>query len=290
MSPFSPPTTQTRAAFETQTSAIHITPTSSGRYEIKEIKEDSLWLSTEVGIDEVTALRIAVLEWQARPAAWLLRGTAGTDGAGNELHGGKKSLRSSLLRSNSGFESGGAEAAERFATSQERRLRILDLYISERQYLCKTATFITFGALNATASRLSRDAEEAQQSQEGLSWLSETASVITAKWKLSSAASTSGNYWIVDAIAALEVRFQNLGRGSGWLKDEDTAIEVELGWCRMQLTEIVSILRIILTLVTSQTTLTRSDVFRSWFGLMGSYDFLEQFDLVSLWSDQAIFA
>ncbi|MCJ1472642.1 hypothetical protein MMC13_001291 [Lambiella insularis] len=282
LSPFSSPTAQTRAVFDTQTSAIHVTPTSSGRYDISEIKEDCLWLSKEVGIDEVSALRIVILEWQARPAAWLLRGITDKDGPGNDLKGGQKSLRSSLLASKYGLSTDvavlGIEATERFDTSQERRLRILNMYISERQYLPMTAAFITFEALNGKEPKLYNNAQETSQSQR-LSWRTEVGSKIVARWKLSSVASTSGYYWIVDAIAALEARFQNLNRGSGWLKDEDTAIQLEIGWCRIQLTEIIQILRTILALVISQKNLTRSDVFRSWFELMSNCSFLEQFDL-----------
>ena len=73
-SPYSAPTLQTKSTFDTKTSSVHVPPSGNPRYDIGQIKEDTLWLSKETKIDEVSALRIAVLEWQTRPAVQLLRG------------------------------------------------------------------------------------------------------------------------------------------------------------------------------------------------------------------------
>ena len=64
--PFSFTQSNTKAAFETKTAAINVAPTSNCEYDINKIKEDALWLSKEAQIDEVSALRIIVLEYQSR--------------------------------------------------------------------------------------------------------------------------------------------------------------------------------------------------------------------------------
>ncbi|MCJ1389864.1 hypothetical protein MMC18_002721 [Xylographa bjoerkii] len=256
LSPFPAPTAETRANFDTQTSAIHITPKLSGRYDIKEIKEDSLWLSKEVGIEEIVALRITILEWQARPATWLLQGFAEKDAPGMDTSG------------------------DAFNSVQTRRLRLLEVYISERRYLSICADFIIFRTLYpGPYKKKGVDSWGIRLSTDGSSWLENAGVQITNKWKLNHVASTSGNYWVIDAIAALELRIQNIGKASGWLKDEDIAIEVELGWCQVQLTDIMHILYTILNLTVSDSKLTRSDVFRTWFKFMGDYGFFEQFEL-----------
>ncbi|MCJ1381806.1 hypothetical protein MMC17_004917 [Xylographa soralifera] len=281
LSPFLAPTAETRAYFDTQTSAIHITPKLNGRYDISEIKEDSLWLSKEVGIEEIAALRIAVLEYQARPAAWLLQGFADKDAPGMDISAGSKSANP--FWRNSSFNAGAGAArppGDAFNSVQTRRLRLVELYLSERQYLLICADFIIFRSLHPGPFK-GKDVDSwgIPLSPNRSSWLQDAGVQITNKWKLNHVASTSRNYWVIDAIAALELRIQNIGNASGWLQEEDTDIEVEHGWCQVQLTDISHILYIILNLTMSDPSLTRSDVFQTWYKFMGDYGFFEQFEL-----------
>ena len=280
LSPFPPSTPQSKAAFETQTSAIHITPNNSGRYKLSEIKEDTLWLSKEVGIDEISALRIVVIEWQTRPAVWLLRGFADDDGSTASAGVEGNSLQSSLLGSKYGVT--GTEVAASFDSSQERRMRLLDVYLSERQFLTKTAEFITFIALSkpAEAGEINDDNRN-EDAQGKTSWLAKVGTTMLKSWNLRGVDSKSGNNWLVDAISALELRIENIGKGSGWLQDEDTAVDVEVAWCRVQLMEIIHIMQTMMSIAMSSSELTRADVVRSWFRFVGDYGFFEQFELVS---------
>ncbi|MCJ1398126.1 hypothetical protein MMC11_001323 [Xylographa trunciseda] len=281
LSPFPVPTVETRANFDTQTSAIHITPKPNGRYDINEIKDDSLWLSKEVGIEEVAALRIAILEWQARPATWLLHGSADKEASAMEMLLGSKNAISSLRGSNFGAAASSARpSGDAFYSVQTRRLRLLEVYQSERQYLSICADLIIFRTLYpGPYKRNDMDSWGINLSTDGSSWLENAGVQITNKWKLSHVASSSGKYWVIDAIAALELRVQNIGKASGWLQDGVTSIEVELGWCQIQLTDVVHILYMILNLTVSDPELTRSDVFRTWFKFVGDYSFFEQFEL-----------
>ena len=283
LSPYSIPTAKTRASFDTQTSAIHITPKPNGWYDINEVKEDSLWLSKEVGIEEIGALRIVILEWQARPATSLLQEFEDRNGPGMDMLVGSKNTESFLGQSRFGAGVDSAWSSRNvFDSVQARRLRLLEVYLSERQYLSICADLIIFRTLYAGPyKKTDMDSWGISLSANGCSWLKNAGEQITNKWKLSNVASTSGNCWVVDAIVALERRMQNIGKGSGWLQDEDTTVEVELGWCQSQLTDILHILNMILALTISDPRLTRSDVFRTWFKFMDDYGFFEQFELVS---------
>jgi len=280
LSPFPPPTPSSKAAFETQTSAIHITPNSSERYKLSELKEDTLWLSKEVGIEEISALRIVIIEWQTRPAVWLSRGLVDNDGSSTRAGMESNSLQSSLLGSKYGVI--GGDIAASFDSCQERRMRLLDVYLSERQFLAKTAEFITFDALlmPAEAGEFPDDKRN-DGPQNKTSWLREVGATIVKSWNPSSVNSRSGNNWLVDAIDALGLRVENLSRGSGWLKDEDTAVDVEVAWCRTQLLEMIHIMQAMMNVAISSVKLTRADILRSWFKFVGDYGFFEQFELVS---------
>ncbi|MCJ1281430.1 hypothetical protein MMC26_000749, partial [Xylographa opegraphella] len=282
LSPSSAPTANTRAYFDTQTSAIHITPDPSGRYDINEIKEDSLWLSKEVAIEEIAALRICILEYQARPATWLLQGFPDWDGLGMEVLAKNKSADSFLRSSNHNAGASLARPSEDASnTVRTRRLRLLEVYLSERQYLSICADFVTFRAIYPGPFQDSRDADSwgIPLSPNESSWLRNAGVEITTKWKLSQVASERGKHWVIDAIAALELRIRNIGDTSGWLQEEDTAIDVEPAWCQIQLTDILHILYMILNLTLSESTLTRSDVFQTWFRFMADHGFFEQFEL-----------
>ena len=63
-----------RSAFDSRTAAINATPSATHQYSIDEIKQNALWLSSEVDLDELEALRLTVLEWQQQPQARLKAG------------------------------------------------------------------------------------------------------------------------------------------------------------------------------------------------------------------------
>ena len=69
---FPPPSDSSKKDFDSEIARI---PTSTdGLYSAEELKEDALWLSTQVDLNEQDALRLVVLEWQCRPEARLRQG------------------------------------------------------------------------------------------------------------------------------------------------------------------------------------------------------------------------
>lgn len=58
----------TRSDFDTRIAAINPTAAQASGWNTEQLKNDALWLSQDVAIDELTALRIIILEWQQRPS------------------------------------------------------------------------------------------------------------------------------------------------------------------------------------------------------------------------------
>lgn len=275
---FEPPSPQTKSSFETRTSAINVSPSPHGRYDIKQIREDSLWLSKETNIDEVAALRIAVLEWQSRPALKLLQ---------DDISENTVSFRSTVgginLQSLKGSQSlnrppGATQVVgepDSSADSKARRVLLLKTYLSERRYIIKASEHVTFAALVAGVKD---KAPESSASLENLG------NGILSVWNIQEQSQNTKKNFFIESVEALKSRLHGLEKASGWFED-DFQEDLELAWARDQLLEVLHILQIMLMLLESMSDLTRSDAFLAWFRFMGSVAFFETFEPVSLCAD-----
>jgi nuclear pore complex protein Nup188 len=70
--PFQQANAQTKSLFDAKTAPINVSQPPNNYYNLQQLKDDSLWISKELGIDELSALRCAVVEWQQRPSDLLL--------------------------------------------------------------------------------------------------------------------------------------------------------------------------------------------------------------------------
>lgn len=274
--PFAPPTSQTKSSFETKTSAINVTPTSHSRFDIKQIKEDTTWLSKETHIDEVSALRIAVLEWQARPATQLLQGTIDTQTAYQPGGRGYARLGASLFDSGSSTIDKStptdAETSPSFGEAGPRHRRLLETYLSERRCILKCSEFLT--------SSIVREAEGQDiQGQQRTNWLKKIGRDILSAWLLDD--SGRRKPFVVDAVDALRSKYESLAKGSGWVQDEGPQEDVELAWIRNQILEMIHVMQITLNIIMSTSTLVEPVTVLSWFRLMREMSFFESVQLVS---------
>ncbi|KAK4216696.1 nucleoporin subcomplex protein binding to Pom34-domain-containing protein [Rhypophila decipiens] len=144
---FAAPSPQTKADFETKTAAINVVQAPNDQYDLKEIKEDALWLSKAANIDEVAALRIAVLEFQSRARSHLTGPLSSQDVTNiQEAAGVSDAQASSILAllNVSAVADADATWAE-FETETSRRQRLLATYLSERRsFLSAADLLITF--------------------------------------------------------------------------------------------------------------------------------------------------
>lgn len=274
-SPFPAPTPQTKASFETKTSAINVVPSPQGRYDIQQIKDDSLWLSRETNVDEVAALRIAVLEWQSRPALKLLREDLGDTAkvAGNASSQVAFAASHSSLLARSSFV--GRDATPTFDTADARRQRLLEVYLSERRFIVKTCEHIVFAALCESTSQ---DANGKSTDNSG--WVAKLGHDILSAWNIHGNVRDTKKNFFIGAVEAIDTRLKSLEYGSGWPRDEDSHQELEMAFARNQILEMIHTMQIMLMLLESSTKISRSDACLKWFRLMATFGFFEDFQPV----------
>lgn len=131
--PFIPPSATSKQDFESRTAAIHFDSAEQpgSLPSLKNLKEDALQLSVSLKIEELTALRIVILEYQARETVALLR--ASTSHTADQAGG--------LFRSDNATKNSGQNE-----TPEEKKEKVLQrriaIYLQERRYVIKCATYL----------------------------------------------------------------------------------------------------------------------------------------------------
>ena len=284
IAPYPQPSGHSKSSFETKTSAINVTSASHARYDISEIKEESVWLSERTKIDEVSALRLAVLEWQTRPAKTLLQGKFS-----GILAGGLKASvdpvdsedfrisRTGTAESRLGLD----QTEQTLSSKQLRRQRLIQLLLSERRYVLKCSGYL----LSYVVYTL-EDSENGQQNRDEalrVPWLREIGLDLLSKWAPEKPANSKqvgrNPNFIGDAISEVRSKLGGLESGSGWSLPE-AGQDFEVIWGCNQAMEMIHILQIIQTLLQSTVQVLQAAVTVPWFRLMGECGFFEGFELV----------
>ena len=264
---FSPPSSQTKAAFETRTAAINVTPAKQSNYNIDEIKADALWLSQQVNIDEVSALRIVLLEWQSRPADQLLSGFTDEEAISLQEATGETSLASSLFLPTASIQLAPSRSQKSdhaaFKSLDRRRLRILAYYLSERRYILKVSEALVHDGLL-----------EGQASPTWTELVGKT--IINARSSQSNAAASRKEF-AVECVEALQNRVEALEKGSGCFND-DPRPEVEADWSQNMVLELVHILQLIFLVIQNADRIPTSSVVLAWLRFATKYAFFDRFD------------
>ena len=268
---FSAPNQQTKSAFETRTSAINVTPSSNTRYDLKEVKEDALWLSKEARIDEVSALRIVIVECQDRPSTQLL-GRISKEEVLKIQEAARTSQASTVLLSGTA-NSGPIE--DDFDSQESRRLRILRTYLSERRNIiqclniaCQTFFYLGLGA---------QGTGKAKETAEPVSCLRGVGQNILQKIG-------DQDKWIVEALSAIRVTAGNVDGGSGWFQTDGGREDIEREWINNQIMEITHTMEVIFQFVDVHPTLCSSTIVVAWLETMEQYGFFDQFPTVRRFS------
>ncbi|KAI9814898.1 MAG: hypothetical protein M1832_005626 [Thelocarpon impressellum] len=263
---FPPPTPQTKAAFETRTAAINVAPNSQAAHRIDDVKDDALWLSREANIDEVSALRIVLLELQSRPFEQLLAGFSDEEVVSLQDVDGGLALGSSLFLPQSSVLSPlirNQKADPSFASARLRRLRFLKLYLSERKYILKVG------------ERLLKDGLSADHP----SWTRQIGKTVISARDSGIGSSTKGKPFAEECFEALQSRVDGLEKGSGWFNDDDEGPDVEAEWGKSLIVEMIHILQLAFLDVDSADTITRTSTLLIYLRFMRKYAFFDKLDL-----------
>ncbi|KAH0558656.1 hypothetical protein GP486_004694 [Trichoglossum hirsutum] len=280
-SAFPSPTQQSGLAFNTRTAAINVAPVTSGKYDISQIREDALWLSKESKINEVGALRVVLLEWQTRPAAQLLGGFSEEEVASIQDATGGSALGSSIFLPNSSIlsvPSDQQKGSAAFNSLENRRLRQLKLYLSERRYILKVGESLIRAGLSDPGAAASPRSGMKGKEKEDTNRVGRIGRTILNARILGGEVGRSGKPFLIECIEAMQERITALENGSGWFKEEDGRLEAEADWGKNQVLEMIHIMQIMFLLLDAQSDITISSVALAWLRLMSKYAFFDRFE------------
>lgn len=256
---------QAKSEFDTRTAAINITPTQSDKYDVKVIKEDALWLSQNVDINEVAALRIVTIEFQNRPQAHLSGPLSTQDVIKiQQAVGADDTQANTLLASVSAADTVDVETLwSSFNTEISRRRRLLEVYVSERRH------FMMFvdNALNLMLEHANKAvagprAQVCQQLLQATFGDMNLAAVRHAKRE-----GLLSKY--------LEILPQCIARadnGPGVLGD----VDLELEWVRTVVAETLHLLASVFQVVDLVDTFLPAELVSAWFEFVDTHGFLDQ--------------
>jgi nuclear pore complex protein Nup188 len=277
-SPYSPPDQRSKSKFETATAPIHVTSSSTGDYNIDEIKADSLWLSEQTKIDEPAALRIAILEWQGRQAAQLLGGFTEEESISVQEAAGISNLGASTFVANSSILAApggaGSDTSTQFNSADQRKLRLLNIYLSERIYILRISQIlICWGAAQDLRSKYGADYRVCDE------WL-ETIGQTIVQMQLLKGNTNDGAPFLSKCLKAIDQALTNLEEGSKWTVPESIEEVAEEKWRTSQATELVHILH--LTFVHIDLFIPKfvpASIMLAWFESMATRNFFVGFQL-----------
>ncbi|KAL4999117.1 nucleoporin subcomplex protein binding to Pom34-domain-containing protein [Aspergillus recurvatus] len=267
---FPAPSAKTKSEFDTKTAAIHAETNAQASYDLKEIKADALWLSEKAGIDEVSALRITVLEWQTRPASRLLGRLADEEATSLKGAAGVDTFRVSLAGPSFAeifnTRPGDGNSAAEFVSEKTRRLRLRELYLSERTHIVKTARKLLALFLNSD----DQDPPPRQQPGSSSDLCKLGASIFKDK--------ITGSNWHVfaqECIKGVETRLSALDGEGGWLSVAESSEEIESLWRTTLVEEVSHLLQSLFMLLQNSSGIPPADLLLSWLRLMVDNVFLE---------------
>lgn len=265
---FPRPSPESKAAFHTKSSAINATASPDAQYNIEEIKEDALWLSKEGKIDELSALRIVVVECQSRSATQLLAPFSDEEltNIREAAESGKYTNPLPISQLLCGLD---ADAFQKeFNDSKSRKQRILHVYLSEKRHFLKCSQ-TCFEIVLANAYR-----EENESISPG--WLAEILSQVTRYFIRRD---TTENFLLM-GIKSIGENAKNLDSGSGWILGSAVQEDLEIDWSRSQITEAIHSMELVWLHVNYIVHYPSSQVALQWCNLLQSCNFFDRFDAV----------
>ncbi|PSK35888.1 hypothetical protein B9Z65_5703 [Elsinoe australis] len=137
-SAFQKPSSESRAQFGTLTSAVNVPASNSGEYNVTQLKDDASWLSKEVDVDEISALRVTLLAWQEKARRKLLSGWSEEEivGLRNTTATSSGAALAGLVSRVEDVPRPGTPAAAQDNT-EIRRTQLLHVYYREQEYFWK---------------------------------------------------------------------------------------------------------------------------------------------------------
>ena len=271
--PFAKPTQKSERDFETKTAPVNVSQASRSDHDLNELKEDAKWLAKEVQIEELAALRMAIIEWQERPADQLLSIIKTSGGALT----GSGDLASSVFAQDAFRYSRTANEVSGlsldFTKDDVRRRRLLDVYLTEKAYILKlSADLVGHSAVSegepssSSLGSLYRDTQR--------NWIGDIADKIIKAMR-SGNPTTNSEAYCVQCIEALDLVLQRADDKSLWPKVFADNEASEQAYIDGQYSELLTTLRLLLAHLYTFDGLVRPSTVRAWFSVMENHGFVQ---------------
>ncbi|KAF2154197.1 hypothetical protein K461DRAFT_292863 [Myriangium duriaei CBS 260.36] len=269
---FSKPTPDTKSQFETRTAAINVPTHSNGHYDISELRADALWLAKETAVDEVTALRTVILEWQQRTDQALLSNWYEEEVSNLQACAAAPGIQAiQELVSLHGGSLPADEVPDAQKSEPSRRRLIFSFHLQEREYFYKAVETVA-GIAQRADLQLARSALPPS-----LIISQEVRHVAESMWKSqrdsSSQNSSSGSFEHIVGIVRelLEIG----GDPQRWPDSAKTDDSMATTYTKALLEQLLSNLRLLYShvMATRLQSSNTSDI-RLWYGLMDDFGFL----------------
>ena len=284
LDPPTPPTSQTKSDFETRTAAINVTPADSSTYDINQIKEDAIWLSQQGKVDEVSALRLVVIEWQERPAERILRGypeeevislqqasgTRTTNFGSSTFSYNKPQTLSTLAATSAQSEDSSAPGI--------RRARLLHLLLAEQESLLGVSVILE---ACYSLEKPSIPGEDHDVDQQRLDWVSELgAKVSEIRTQQRSSVSEATHDPVLQTIQAMRRQMKILEDSEAGSMTISSLPGGENEFTENQICTLIRLMQFMFVQVHGSARNCTAAATRTWFQFMDEQGFFQSFDLV----------
>lgn len=277
----------TNADFETRTAAVNVTLSNDGRYDVKEIKDDATWLAGAATIDEVSALRIVILEWQDRAALRILQRYTKEEKISLEQAIGRVDVSNYGSPSYVGLFGEGSDASQ-FDSAESRHARLLRLSLSEQESTLGVKVIIAASEVERPLPSSGRASDDTTTREASLPWLQEVFKRISLRERRSSKGKglqsvaeltpreNEADNAITQSVKDIVKRLQAYERGSGWTFDNMP--ELEDLFQVSQLTQAAYTLQLIFIRLSLSTEPESAAVVKSWFQFVDEHGFFAIFN------------
>lgn len=240
--PFPEPSTQEKNKFDTKTAPINVASASTSDYNIDEIKEDSLWLSSEAKISQYAALQLVVHEWQGRSSTQLLSGLTEEEALSVQEAAGIPNLGvSTFIPGASILAIPPAAHRAQFDSQDQRRLRIIDLYHSSCASILRISQLLV--SWGSASNLRTQNTYYDDYIKLGTGWIEELGRTITVAQNGNGTLNT-GAKALDDCLEAVRARCGALEEGYRWNVAESILESASARWVTAQTTELLHLLHL----------------------------------------------
>ncbi|ORY14414.1 nucleoporin subcomplex protein binding to Pom34-domain-containing protein [Clohesyomyces aquaticus] len=242
--PFGAASPQHKSKMDTATAPIHVTSPPNPHYNMEEIKADSAWLSQQTHMSEYAALRLAMLEWQSRPAVQLLGGLTEEEVLSVHEAAGMATLGASTFVANSSILAApsafAVQADAQFNAPEQRKLRLIGIYHAERIAILRISQLLLcWGAAKDLRSAYGPDYRVCDV------WLEQLGQHVASRQQQPDPASPGASF-LDQCIQTVNTISDGLENGFTWAVPESVLEPAAEKWATAQITETIHVLHLAL--------------------------------------------